>query len=828
MSYHDRSLPRLSSPSQEPPPPAEVPDSASDSSDGEPTQYRRISTRFLLENSRGKSIMETGSSSTINSNSNSIAGCSNYIPRTYSPNILPILGLEGGGTEINPGIPAMEANGQHHSSSDAQTSNLAEPQLANMEVVDETMPNPELGFSLGRPEAPVAASEAFEEDFVYAVEDANSEDEVMVVLSPGNVADRRKRDKIKSGSEGKGAMETQLVDSNDTDATSSCSICMEPWTSGGNHRISCLPCGHLFGRSCIRKWIRQSGRNIGKCPQCNKMCKLRDIRTLYVSRIAVVDGEMLQELTSLRAENEKLMLENKNLKDESHQRKKGRSHHMEIEQLKFQKEKLLREIQTLCGQKALLGATMPEQFGSRSGFRKQFVAEECREYGMQSREPYGSFNRSFTNTSNDFIHPANPGSSVSAQSPYGLNRGAECQFKIWDELPLHGAKYFDIDALSQMLLVSQKASDLCSQHFLTKISLLALSGGEHIHLPNETGAIRDIHIAPIGTKDPGRLALVASTGKKLSVVSYISNNVVLTYNLQSPAWSCAWESSDPNRVYAGLQNGMLLLFDLRKTSSPVNFINGLGPQPIHTLHSVACSRVLNNEYSGRAILSASCSGPALWHVDDQHCRPYYVPGLESQGVCISLAYCGLGDIGVASYRPQIASQVGGSTCISPSQEGLISSQSRSPEGYADSSSFSISPRKGSHYILRKSDRSSSSGDRMVHREISTADSYDSLGIDWNCNREKVMFGHVRAVGTTKSAILTVPVPGRGLDCKQTLFAYGDELSRAVTVWDTETLCVTEHLKPHENAILDVKHVQIEGKDILGCVSEKTLQIYERR
>lgn len=499
---------------------------------------------------------------------------------------------------------------------------------------------------------------------------------------------------------------------------------------------------------------------------------------------------------------------------------------MEIEHLKLQKQKLLEEVRTLCGQKALLAATVPEQFGSPSGFQKQFVAEDCREYYLQSRVPYGSCKGRQTNPSNNFIHPANQGSLVSARSPFGLNRGAACQFKLQAQSLLHGARYFDMDAHSQMLLVSQKASDLGSQHFLTKMSFLALSEGEQIHLPNETGAIRDIHIAPVGTKDPGRLAIVASMGKKLSVVSYISNNVVLTYNLQNPAWSCAWDSNDPNRVFAGLQNGMLLIFDLRMTSSPAYSIKGLAPQPIHTLHSVACSRVMNTEYSGKAVLSASFSGPSLWHVDDPlQCRPYYVPGLESQGVCISLAYCGLGDIGVASYRPKIASQVGGSSCISPSQEGFICSQSVSPEGFADTSSNSISPRKGSHYILRKSDRSSSSGDRMVHGEISTADSYNRLGIDWNCNREKVMFGHVSAAGTSKSAILTVRVPGRGLDCKQSLFACGDELTRAVTVWDTETSCVTERLKPHETAILDVKHVQIEGQDILGCVSEKTLQIY---
>ncbi|CAI0471389.1 unnamed protein product [Linum tenue] len=69
-----------------------------------------------------------------------------------------------------------------------------------------------------------------------------------------------------------------------------CSICMEAWTSEGDHHICCLPCGHLFGLSCINKWLRQK-RSSGKCPQCNRKCTLKEVRKLFAPRIAVVDEE---------------------------------------------------------------------------------------------------------------------------------------------------------------------------------------------------------------------------------------------------------------------------------------------------------------------------------------------------------------------------------------------------------------------------------------------------------------------------------------------------------------------------------------------------------
>ena len=65
-----------------------------------------------------------------------------------------------------------------------------------------------------------------------------------------------------------------------------CSICFEPWTNSGNHRLSSLRCGHLFGYYCIDKWLKGQG---SKCPQCNDKAKRGDIRVIYAKNIVTLD-----------------------------------------------------------------------------------------------------------------------------------------------------------------------------------------------------------------------------------------------------------------------------------------------------------------------------------------------------------------------------------------------------------------------------------------------------------------------------------------------------------------------------------------------------------
>jgi len=59
----------------------------------------------------------------------------------------------------------------------------------------------------------------------------------------------------------------------------------------GTHRVTSLKCGHLFGSSCIEKWLKQ--RNC--CPTCSAACRKTHLRPIYAARVEATDTDKERE-----------------------------------------------------------------------------------------------------------------------------------------------------------------------------------------------------------------------------------------------------------------------------------------------------------------------------------------------------------------------------------------------------------------------------------------------------------------------------------------------------------------------------------------------------
>lgn len=59
-----------------------------------------------------------------------------------------------------------------------------------------------------------------------------------------------------------------------------CGICFCPFDED-NHLMSCLKCGHIFGKSCIAKWLNSKPRSEKVCPICKAKSNPSQIIVLY-------------------------------------------------------------------------------------------------------------------------------------------------------------------------------------------------------------------------------------------------------------------------------------------------------------------------------------------------------------------------------------------------------------------------------------------------------------------------------------------------------------------------------------------------------------------
>ncbi|XP_011024368.1 PREDICTED: E3 ubiquitin-protein ligase RFWD3-like isoform X2 [Populus euphratica] len=500
-----------------------------------------------------------------------------------------------------------------------------------------------------------------------------------------------------------------------------CAICMEPWRSEGDHQVSCLPCGHLYGFSCICKWLQRPVPTT-KCPQCNAKCKFKDIRKLYTTPVVVIDEGLQKKVESLENEIGSLKTEKSDLLD------------IQDNLLEIQ-DNLLKLLRKLKEKPACTENTSFEQMGSKP--HQFFNPKEAQGFSC------GSY------SSKQLLH---------------------CNFKLQHELAIEGGRLFAMDFSYQNLILTRRIAGMGGMHMLNKVNLINPRENEDIQLPPSTKAVKDIQISPCG-----RLTLLASLGKKLSILSMESNNIVVTYNLRVPAWSCSWDLNSPHYVYAGLQNGMLLVFDMRGTLNPLQSMVGPVPGPIHTMYPLTQNLVLGS--NSQKLLTASSLGLCVWNTDTGK-RPFLVPGFENQGMCTSLAYGPLSDDIVASYHPK-----------SKKSNATVNSQCIDPD---------LSPFPGSATLCSQ----------LLVKRISDSH-YRNLG----STSAYLSNGHM-----ARTAIINMQ------NCFP-LFAYGDEATRGLRLKELPSFNVTQNLKPHHHPILDVKYAHNQDTGILGSVSEDKLQLF---
>uniref|UniRef100_A0AAG5DHS6 RING-type E3 ubiquitin transferase n=1 Tax=Anopheles atroparvus TaxID=41427 RepID=A0AAG5DHS6_ANOAO len=127
--------------------------------------------------------------------------------------------------------------------------------------------------------------------------------------TPGSTPKRKKRKRTVTPAK---ASTPPARKQEDDDDGLICSICFAEWTMTGDHRVVSLKCGHLFGMSCIKRWLQDNPVASRSCATCKAKAKLTDIRFIYGRAVKAIDNtrevELTQELESEKTISHQLKL----------------------------------------------------------------------------------------------------------------------------------------------------------------------------------------------------------------------------------------------------------------------------------------------------------------------------------------------------------------------------------------------------------------------------------------------------------------------------------------------------------------------------------------
>ncbi|XP_051024490.1 E3 ubiquitin-protein ligase RFWD3 [Acomys russatus] len=357
----------------------------------------------------------------------------------------------------------------------------------------------------------------------------------------------------------------------DDEEGETCTICLDQWTSAGDHRLSALRCGHLFGYRCISKWLKGQTR---KCPQCNKKAKHSDIVVLYARTLKALDTTEQERLKSdllneqvlrkqAEIESARCRLQLQALVDKCN---KLNSRVQDLEALVMQHEN---KAETPCG-------------SSQARYKNCLPLS-------QSQHKY-HFHKTFT-----------------------VSQAGNCRIMAY------------CDGLS-CLVVSQPSPQAS---FLPGFGVKMLSTANmksSQYIPMHSKQIRGL---AFNSQSKG-LLLSASLDSTIKLTSLETNTVVQTYNTGRPVWSCCWCLDESNYIYAGLANGSILIYDLRNTNA---YVQELVPQkarcPLVSLSYLPRAAVAAFPYGG--VLAGTLENASFWELKTDFSHKPHVLSLEPGG-----------------------------------------------------------------------------------------------------------------------------------------------------------------------------------------------------
>uniref|UniRef100_A0A182WII4 RING-type E3 ubiquitin transferase n=1 Tax=Anopheles minimus TaxID=112268 RepID=A0A182WII4_9DIPT len=279
-----------------------------------------------------------------------------------------------------------------------------------------------------------------------------------------------------------------------------CSICLDEWTLTGEHRVVSLKCGHLFGMSCIKRWMQDKPAINRSCATCKARATMRDIRFIYARCVKAVDNtreeELMQELSREKLKvidlNVKLHIANVEI---AHQRQM-------IDSMKLKFDAISRGVDPFSDKK-------PESSADRRISYKLFL-----EKNMEiTREP--------------------------------------------------GCRALAYSAKHQMLLISQKSTQPLFPGYsirMVQVPEFTVSTGATSMLVSSR-SVRDIAID--ASDDLFACATMEKMVKVFSIQNR-TVQCTITPSQDAVLWSCAFDKERPKFLYLGSQRGSVYVYDIRQ------------------------------------------------------------------------------------------------------------------------------------------------------------------------------------------------------------------------------------------------------------------------